>query len=81
MLKVNQEDKKVVMAKDLKPGQLAVIIEDFNDYKGRIVQKFHNDLVSIGLESGNGWVGGANTVSLKVRILEEGETLIITNNQ
>jgi hypothetical protein len=80
MLKLSKENKKTVMAKDLKSGQLAVIIEEFSDYKGRIIQKYGEDLVAIGMPTGNGWSGGANRVSLEVRILEEGEILTVTNN-
>jgi hypothetical protein len=80
MLKLSKENKKTVMAKNLKSGQLAVITEDFRDYKGRIIQKYGEDLVAIGMPTDNGWSGGANVVSLEVRILEEGEILTVTNN-
>lgn len=69
------------MAKDLRDGQLAVVIEDYFDYKGRIIQKFGDDLVAVGMCSGNGWIGGANVNTLKVRILEDGELLIVSNNK
>jgi hypothetical protein len=81
MLKLSKEGKKVVMAKDLKPGQLAIIIEDYADYQGRIIQKYGNSIIAIGLPTGCSWSGGADTVSLEVRILEEGETLTVTNNE
>lgn len=80
MLKVNKSRERITKAKDLKPGQLAVITEDFYDYKGRIVQKYGDNLIAIGLPTGCSWSGGANTVSLEVRILEEGETLTVTGN-
>lgn len=70
-----------LMAKDLKDGQLAVIIEDFSDYKGRIIQKYGKDIVVIGMSSGNGWSGGADYVPLMVKVLEEGELLAVTNNK
>jgi CO dehydrogenase/acetyl-CoA synthase delta subunit len=82
MLRLKEElVPAVTMAKDLRDGQLAVVIEDFLDYKGRIIQKFGDDLVTIGMSSGNGWVDGANINTLKVRILEDGELLTVSNNK
>lgn len=69
------------MAKDLRDGQLAIVIEDYFDYKGRIIQKFGDDLVTIGMSRGNGWVGGGGVNTLKVRILEDGELLTVSNNK
>lgn len=69
------------LAKDLRDGQLAVVIEDYFDYKGRIIQKFGDDLVAIGMASGNGWIGGANVNTLKVRILQDGELLTVSKNK
>jgi len=80
MLKLSKENKGATLAKDLKDGQLAVVIENFNNYKGRIVQKYGDDLVAIGMPTGNSWTEGANVVTLLVRILEEGEILTVTNN-
>ncbi len=69
------------VAKDLRDGQLAVIIEDYFDYKGRIIQKFGNDIVTIGMSCGNGWIDGGNVNTLKVRILKDGELLTVSNNK
>ena len=66
------------LAKDLRDGQLAVVIEDYFDYKGRIIQKFGDDLVTIGMSTVNGWRGGANVNTLNVRILEDGELLSVS---
>lgn len=81
MLKLKEECPDTIMAKDLKDGQLAVITENYSNYKGRIIQKYGDDLVSIGLESGNGWSGGANCVTLAVRVLKDGEILTVTKNE
>lgn len=81
MLKLKEECVETIMAKDLKDGQLAVIIEDYSNYRGRIIQKYGDDLISIGMATGNGWSGGANVVSLAVRVLEDGELLTVTNNE
>jgi hypothetical protein len=82
MLKLKEKlvpDK--LMAKDLKDGQLAIIVEDYFDYKDRIIQKFGDDLITVGMSSGNGWVGGANINTLEVRVLKDGEVLIVSNNK
>ena len=81
MLKLSKENRKIVMAKDLKDGQLAIITEDVSDYKGRIIQKHGDSIIAIGVPYGYSWSGGANRLSLEVRILEEGETLTVTNNE
>jgi hypothetical protein len=80
MIKLSEEKVKTLLAKDLKDGQLAVIVEDYSNYKGRIVQKYGDNLVSIGLPTGNGWQEWA-TVILEVRVLQDGETLTIFNNE
>lgn len=81
MVKLKSDEKlTTIMAKDLEDGQMAVIIEDFNDYKGRVIQKFGDNLVTIGMSRGNGWCNG-DSVTLLVRVLENGEELIVTNNK
>jgi hypothetical protein len=79
MLKLINNTQKIIPACELKSGQLAIVVE--GEYKGRIVQKYYNSIVSIGLSSGSGWSGSADSLLLKVRILEEGETLTVTNNE
>jgi len=68
-----------VLARDLKDGQIAIITES-GPYNGRIVQRFGNDMVAIGLTYGNHWEDiGRNT--LEVRILEDGELIKIKDNK
>ena len=81
MLKLKEEYPDTIMAKDLKDGQLAVITEDYSNYKGRIVQKYGEHLVAVGMRTGNGWRGGAEDNTLMVRVLENGEVLTVTNNE
>ncbi len=81
MVELNKGVEETIMAKELKDGQLAVIVESYSNYKGRIVQKYGDDLVSIGLPTGNGWSSGANTVTLTVRVLRDGEILTVLNNE
>jgi hypothetical protein len=55
-------------------------MEEYSDCKGRIIQKYEGNIVSIGMTTGNGWYNGADTVTLKVRVLQNGEVLIVSNN-
>jgi hypothetical protein len=81
MVELNKGVEETIMAKDLKDGQLAVIVESYSNYKGRIVQKYGDDLVTIGLPTGHEWTNGANVVTLAVRVLQDGETLTVLNNE
>jgi hypothetical protein len=81
MLKLKEECQETIMAKDLKDGQLAVITESYSNYKGRIVQKYGEDLVAVGMPTSNGWGGGADCVTLAVRVLKDGEILTVINNE
>jgi hypothetical protein len=80
MLELKEGYPCTIMAKDLKDGQLAVITESFSNYRGRIVQKYGEDLISVGMPTGNGWKGGDYRVTLAVRVLKDGEILTVTNN-
>jgi hypothetical protein len=66
----------VTKMSDLRDGQIAVIIEDFADYKGRIVQKFGSIVITLGMDSGACW-NNAETTTLEVKVLEPGTTLIL----
>lgn len=73
-----------VHASAMRDGQIAVITRwDFDKYIGRIVQRFGNDLIVIGLDKGNAW-SGLMCVPIpapcRVRILADGETLTIKDN-
>jgi hypothetical protein len=81
MIKLKDEVQvKTIEMNELKDGQIAVIVDSFGDYKDRIVQRYGNDVVALGMQSGNGWTS-IEFNTLKVRILEAGETLVISNNQ
>ena len=82
MLRLKEEwEPLTIMAKDLRDGQLAVVVESFSDYKGRIVQKYYGHIVAIGMSTGNGWYNGADYVTLAVRILKDGELLTVSKNE
>ena len=75
---IGNERKNRVLARDLEDGQIAIIIED-GSYTDRIVQRFGTDLISIGLRKGQHW-SNADVVTLEVRILEDGESIRIKDN-
>ena len=81
MVKLNKKkkEKQVVEMKDLKDGQIAIVLK--NDwYEGKIVQRYGDDAVSIGGDFEKGWPN-INSNTLKVRILKKGEILTIFNNE
>lgn len=71
---VEGNNSDIIEAKDLKDGQIGVMIEL---YEGRIVQKHGGKIVSIGLNHGNGF---SKVCSNKVRVLRNGEKIVIENN-
>jgi hypothetical protein len=80
MLKLKDEVQvETIEMSELKDGQIAVIVDSFGNYKGRIVQRYGDDAVALGMPSGNGWTN-VELNTLKVRVLEAGETLVISNN-
>jgi hypothetical protein len=64
----------------LTDGQIAIVIDDHYGYNGRIVQRYGNNALALGMNSGNGWTDIQNN-TLKVRVLEDGETLTIFDNE
>ena len=83
MVKLNKKkkEKNVVLMRDLKDGQIAVVVDRrYPQYSGRIVQRYKNYAVPIGEKHGSGWTGIDN-VTLEVRILREGERLTIFDNE
>lgn len=71
---------------DLKDGQVAVITKWGCGYEGRVIQRYGNHLIVLGKPNGDGWdnIFGKPRESAKdcrVRILEDGETLVVQNNQ
>jgi hypothetical protein len=78
MVRLKQDPElNAIEMNQLKDGQIAIIVENgYQDYKGRIVQRFGNVAISLGMEYGRHWTDiDCNT--LKVRVLTAGETLII----
>ena len=76
---VNNEGLGVALDK-MKDGDVAVIVSwQVDEYLGQLVQRYDDCLVCLGARSGKGWgkmfPGEHN--GLRVRILEEGETIIV----
>ena len=78
----NELVQNELLAKDLKDGQLAIIIDDalVGHYKGRIVQRYEDSMIAIGSPSGMSWEDITSN-TLKVRLLQDGELLVVTNNE
>lgn len=77
----NELAPKQLIASELKDGQLAIITDtEFGHYTGRVVQRYGNSMIAIGLCEGNVW-RDIKFNTLKVRVLEEGEILVVTNNK
>ena len=66
----------------MKDGEVAVIVAwPFEEYVGRVVQRYGPHLVSIGMNCGAGWSGFWPAYISKnscVRLLERGEKLVVT---
>lgn len=77
----NELEPFATVANELKDGQLAIITDTkFAEYNGTIVQRYGNSMVAIGLKEGSGW-SDITYNTLKVRVLDEGEILVVTNNK
>lgn len=73
-----EDNTVVVRMMDLKDGQIAQVTDD--RYFGTIVQRYVNNAVAIGRQSGFGW-SGIESNGLQVRILENDELIRIFDNQ
>lgn len=70
---------------EMKDGQIAVITKWGGSpyYIGRIVQRYGNNLITIGMDCGRTWPGLFNEKpdsELRVRLLKPGETITIVKN-
>ena len=70
---------------EMKDGQIAVITNwgDIPEYTGRIVQRYGNNLITIGMDCGRTWPGCFNEKpdnAYRVRLLKLGETITIVEN-
>ena len=72
---VGEQYKRPLKMSELKDGQVAVIIDSYN-YEGRIVQRYGDIGVAIGLPEGNSFTEISKN-SLLVRVLYSGELIEI----
>ena len=82
MVKLEKElsEKKLLMC-DLKDGQIAEVIDkERPEYYGRIVQRYKDICVCFGKSYGNSWTD-VQFNTLEVRLLEEGEKIVVFNNK
>jgi hypothetical protein len=82
MVKLEKElsEKKLLMC-DLKDGQIAEVIDNERpEYYGRIVQRYKDICVTLGWTQGNSWTD-VQFNTLRVRLLEDGEKIVIFNNK
>jgi hypothetical protein len=69
-----------ILSHDMKDGDVGVITEwsENNHYIGRIVQRFGQDMVALGMNSRKGWCGWFTMACQKdcrVRLLQSGDVL------
>lgn len=82
---VKKEKLEGIWAGDMKDGNVGVIVAHPNSgcgYLGKVVQRYDDDLIVIGMSHGNGWGSIFNACLLskgfRVRLLEKGEMLVVT---
>jgi hypothetical protein len=61
----------------LEDGQIAIVID--HRHCGEVVQRYGDNCIVIGKGYGQGW-SSCNNNSIKVRVLEDGETIKVFNN-
>lgn len=71
---------ETIPAYQMKDGQIGAIAD--GHLAGRIVQRYDDKLIAIGEDSGQAYPNAISSKSeeFKVRLLEEGETICVTNN-
>lgn len=79
----NTPKDKSISVLEMKDGDVGVIVAwarsgTSHEYVGALVQKYHNTLIILG--RGDGWTNFQSSLASteRVRLLEEGETLVFT---
>ena len=71
--------------RDLRDGQIAIVIGgEFPHHRGYIVQRYGKDLIAIGENYGHSWGDVCTPDSennLELRVLEDGEKIIVKDNK
>jgi len=83
MLKLVNEKHEGAHVLKMEDGDVAVIVSwPYNGCVGRVVQRYENTLISLGLDSDHSWRTLFSPIvsgKCRVRILEKGETLVVEN--
>jgi hypothetical protein len=80
MVVLSKSLEKGIDVRDMKDGEIAVIV--WGSYEGVIVQRFGNNLISLGKSCKQSWesilsVDRSKPIGMDVRVLQKGETLTI----
>lgn len=86
MLKLEKEFLDDIHFSQMKDGQVGSITQwsVHKDFVGRVVQRYKNSLISLGMAEGNCWqdifteTANLNNNSLRVRLLKNGEKLVVS---
>ena len=83
MVELTTKTDNTIPVRELKDGQIGVITEwrNFPENKGMVVQRYKNSIITLGGVSGKTWSPIPEYNLTRVRVLAEGETLVIKNNQ
>ena len=84
-VKLTNQVIKDIPVYEMKDGQIAVITNwgYIPEYVGRIIQRYGNSLISIGMDCGKAWPEFINEKpdnAYRVRLLQPGETITIVEN-
>lgn len=81
MLRLKDKSKPDVNVTEMKDGDIAVITDwSVGEYVGQIVQRYGDDLVTVGDNWGHSWSSffqRNHSKQCRVRILESGDELVI----
>jgi len=84
MVELTNKTDNTIPVRELKDGQIAVIThfgKNNDEYLGNIVQRYGDNLIQIGVERCESWEPLFEYNKCRVRVLADGETLTIKNNQ
>lgn len=75
-MKLQKDESNIISVCDMEDGEIGEIVQSTCGVQdGKLVQRYGNTLVQLQKSSGHGW--SSIPSSLKVRILQKGEVLII----
>lgn len=82
ILKEEEEEQNLVPFSNMKDGQIGEIkVSPVVNHIGSIVQRHGDKVITIGKSSSSAWSHGSSVSTIFVRILEDGESLVVFNNE